>query len=254
MSFLSPLAFALTALVLPLVLLYFLKIRRRTRGARGSSYQQSASDLREHELLDRRIGRHAVVPDLLGAAERLGTLEELPEALMVGTHRLAVDGELTGLTGLGVDEPQVAGELGVHLLGRQHVDQMDVEPPLEQGAHARLEPVGIHEIGDHDGEPRLARPHGVVAEPVVEARPAGRLDATQELEQVHHLGAPARGRPTLGDALAQHADADALHADEADEAERRCEPRSVLELRRDRKSTRLNSSHLVISYAVFCLK
>src|SRR6266446_9538583 len=28
---------------------------------------------------------------------------------------------------------------------------------------------------------------------------------------------------------------------------RRCEPR-------DRKSTRLNSSHLVISYAVFCLK
>src|SRR2546426_11967018 len=28
----------------------------------------------------------------------------------------------------------------------------------------------------------------------------------------------------------------------------------VLDLRRDRKSTRLNSSHLVISYAVFCLK
>src|SRR5688500_19555922 len=27
-----------------------------------------------------------------------------------------------------------------------------------------------------------------------------------------------------------------------------------LDLRRDRKSTRLNSSHLVISYAVFCLK
>src|SRR5256885_7417794 len=28
----------------------------------------------------------------------------------------------------------------------------------------------------------------------------------------------------------------------------------VLESREDRKSTRLNSSHLVISYAVFCLK
>src|SRR5256885_11702996 len=27
-----------------------------------------------------------------------------------------------------------------------------------------------------------------------------------------------------------------------------------VEFRRDRKSTRLNSSHLVISYAVFCLK
>src|SRR5256885_9381830 len=30
--------------------------------------------------------------------------------------------------------------------------------------------------------------------------------------------------------------------------------RSVLAARPDRKSTRLNSSHLVISYAVFCLK
>src|SRR5256885_4020630 len=30
--------------------------------------------------------------------------------------------------------------------------------------------------------------------------------------------------------------------------------RVVLPLRTDRKSTRLNSSHLVISYAVFCLK
>src|SRR2546426_9295507 len=29
---------------------------------------------------------------------------------------------------------------------------------------------------------------------------------------------------------------------------------SELKTRRDRKSTRLNSSHLVISYAVFCLK
>src|SRR2546426_6738084 len=30
--------------------------------------------------------------------------------------------------------------------------------------------------------------------------------------------------------------------------------RRWFQLRRDRKSTRLNSSHLVISYAVFCLK
>src|SRR5256885_9768075 len=30
--------------------------------------------------------------------------------------------------------------------------------------------------------------------------------------------------------------------------------RPLLRSRRDRKSTRLNSSHLVISYAVFCLK
>src|SRR5438045_9705901 len=31
-------------------------------------------------------------------------------------------------------------------------------------------------------------------------------------------------------------------------------PRQAVRLRRDRKSTRLNSSHLGISYAVFCLK
>src|SRR2546426_9399811 len=31
-------------------------------------------------------------------------------------------------------------------------------------------------------------------------------------------------------------------------------PQQRLDRRRDRKSTRLNSSHLVISYAVFCLK
>src|SRR5256885_9785515 len=33
-----------------------------------------------------------------------------------------------------------------------------------------------------------------------------------------------------------------------------CCCRSIRNSRRDRKSTRLNSSHLVISYAVFCLK
>src|SRR2546426_9372268 len=34
----------------------------------------------------------------------------------------------------------------------------------------------------------------------------------------------------------------------------KAEFKKALALRRDRKSTRLNSSHLVISYAVFCLK
>src|SRR5256885_7757323 len=34
----------------------------------------------------------------------------------------------------------------------------------------------------------------------------------------------------------------------------RCKSPHRLRSRRDRKSTRLNSSHLVISYAVFCLK
>src|SRR5256885_16975112 len=38
------------------------------------------------------------------------------------------------------------------------------------------------------------------------------------------------------------------------DAVRRSSPALFREPRQDRKSTRLNSSHLVISYAVFCLK
>src|SRR5687768_18547539 len=45
---------------------------------------------------------------------------------------------------------------------------------------------------------------------------------------------------------------DALVADPVDLAEQRC--LGEIELSRDRKSTRLNSSHGYISYAVFCLK
>src|SRR5256885_5282363 len=55
-------------------------------------------------------------------------------------------------------------------------------------------------------------------------------------------GAPTRGRAVSGRNLSQsaHLVAGARHA--------------VYARREDRKSTRLNSSHLVISYAVFCLK
>src|SRR5256885_12251544 len=41
---------------------------------------------------------------------------------------------------------------------------------------------------------------------------------------------------------------------EAGELQQRLVRRELAEEREDRKSTRLNSSHLVISYAVFCLK
>src|SRR5690349_22523822 len=37
-------------------------------------------------------------------------------------------------------------------------------------------------------------------------------------------------------------------------SEKLCRPRRRVLARRDRKSTRLNSSHVEISYAVFCLK
>src|SRR2546426_1971188 len=58
-------------------------------------------------------------------------------------------------------------------------------------------------------------------------------------------GNPGRDLPRMPDpdhhALRRHADD-------------RCQPEGLPGKVRDRKSTRLNSSHLVISYAVFCLK
>src|SRR5438034_8864503 len=55
-------------------------------------------------------------------------------------------------------------------------------------------------------------------------------------------GSPARGQIVSHDGSALHHKLDLLHFGD------------VLQWIPDRKSTRLNSSHTVISYAVFCLK
>src|SRR5437870_10440270 len=57
------------------------------------------------------------------------------------------------------------------------------------------------------------------------------------------------------DQLDPHEDADRVAArDDAEEPEREEDGREHHEVGEDRKSTRLNSSHVAISYAVFCLK
>src|SRR5215204_7672729 len=61
----------------------------------------------------------------------------------------------------------------------------------------------------------------------------------------------------LGDRLAQHTEPiirDVRDGSLSSEFSVPQELRDSLHLRPDRKSTRLNSSHTVISYAVFCLK
>src|SRR5256885_4978370 len=72
------------------------------------------------------------------------------------------------------------------------------------------------------------------------------------LQGVHGTRAPLKRRYSAAElALARVAEPLAALARRAGGRDRR----PVLELAwRDRKSTRLNSSHLVISYAVFCLK
>src|SRR5207244_12974008 len=77
-----------------------------------------------------------------------------------------------------------------------------------------------------------------------------RLDAIDELEDDHRCvvaGAPAR----LDDAGVA---AVAIREARRDGVEERPDHRGVRHHREDRKSTRLNSSHQIISYAVFCLK
>src|SRR3712207_8593072 len=68
-----------------------------------------------------------------------------------------------------------------------------------------------------------------------------------------HLPADDRARPGpgcgAGELQAQRAGGVRVHAERAD-----ARARGGGEVRQDRKSTRLNSSHANISYAVFCLK
>ena len=72
-----------------------------------------------------------------------------------------------------------------------------------------------------------------LAQALAQAAASGLPRPEAHMLLLHALGRPAHERAWL---LAH--DSDALPAEQA----------------RDRKSTRLNSSHLLISYAVFCLK
>src|SRR5256885_12274143 len=94
----------------------------------------------------------------------------------------------------------------------------------------------------------------------VHARPALAVEILERLARranhlltaAHHR-APARAQQHAYD---EDEERPARRRDAADQRVRDLEPRQVAidEDDRDRKSTRLNSSHLVISYAVFCLK
>src|SRR2546426_6635812 len=78
----------------------------------------------------------------------------------------------------------------------------------------------------------------------------GRRDARRADHHFHLRAAvygQAEGEPGAPPGFALHSDGSGVLADNL-VADGKTQPRA------DRKSTRLNSSHLVISYAVFCLK
>src|SRR2546422_1489066 len=122
--------------------------------------------------------------------------------------------------------------------GARHVEEGDLHPDiaLPAVAHAHAEhplPLAqaLLEVVDHDADVEDAAEQRRVGAPI-----CARLEAAA-------LGADRRARRLLhGDGRLEHRRGERLqHA-----------PREVAD--RDRKSTRLNSSHGYISYAVFCLK
>src|SRR6266446_2605552 len=136
-----------------------------------------------------------------------------------------------------------------------------VKPEEVPDAEARLPPPppadplarGVSEVLVRD--PRPARPPAREGAPHPALRAAshpGRPDQRRSAGEPRRGGAlRRRGRALVGEPRRPRAGA----RDPGSAAGRPRAPRGRAALHRpDRKSTRLNSSHLVISYAVFCLK
>src|ERR1039457_7676504 len=100
---------------------------------------------------------------------------------------------------------------------------------------------------------RSLRQGGQHREPMIDADRAHRenLRLSQLEYQQRHVYLYSRPR-CLGLVLGNACNIDCLHCYQSKSGENLLHPPEIGEV--DRKSTRLNSSHLVISYAVFCLK
>ncbi len=173
-----------------------------------------------------------MIADLAGAAEPLGRVEKLPEAADVAAARLAVKGQLSVLARLGVPEPEIPAEGGVHLLGRQHVNHVHVEALLLQRPQSRFVSARVEQVGDHHREAAVPGLPGVAGQTLVQPRRAARAQLSQKVEQREDLGPAAGRRPSLGHPVPHDADTDALVVHERHEAERRRQAAPVFELGR----------------------
>src|SRR3989454_5629867 len=159
-------------------------------------------------------------------------------------------------------------------LGEGHHDLHDVLDHAQRQAELAVDPAHQLHRGRRLGgsEPR----HGLVEqeqaglggerprdlEPLLVGQGQVRRDHVLSRREPGELEEPERARPRLADprvALERAADDVLEHRHPAECAHELpgagdAEPRDALWAGADRKSTRLNSSHLVISYAVFCLK
>src|SRR5688500_14997049 len=115
-----------------------------------------------------------------------------------------------------------------------HLDHVGVDLVLEMAIEDE------RRYGDGDAEGGVVQRNGDAVRELLRIG-AGRRLRAEDLDHADHRAEQAEQRRGGGDR--------AQRGQEALELVRHAAPRLL-----DRKSTRLNSSHLVISYAVFCLK
>src|SRR5438034_8414691 len=124
------------------------------------------------------------------------------------------------------------------------VGEDEREGLAERGRDARRAEPGAHNFVDQ-------HPHVLVGERLEGLRETAR-DLARDAPAVLRVGEPPSG--PLGGPHRPQVGRDDFARQEVILHERAQDPPDPLLARGDRKSTRLNSSHTVISYAVFCLK
>src|SRR5262252_8239357 len=202
------------------------------RASGRSSCEEQSLELPQHHLLDGRVGDHPVIDDLVPATEGLGAPQEVLQPLAIAAERLGVHGQVADFPRFRVGEAQIAGERGVDLLGREHVDHMHVEAVLEERLEPALVARGIEQVGDEHGHPRLPRAQGIGGQSLAERGRPVCAKPCRELEEGKEVSPPARRAPPFRHAITHHGHPDSLEAGQADEAEGGGETGSIAQLGR----------------------
>src|SRR5215467_2882606 len=190
------------------------------RASGRSSCEEQSLELPQHHLFDGRVGDHPVIDDLVPAAEGLGAPQEVLQPLAIVAERLGVHGQVSDFPRFRVGEAQIAGERGVDLLGREHVDHVHVEAMLEECLEPALVARRIEQVGNEHGHSLAERGRPVCAKPC------------RELEEGEEVPPTARRAPPFRHAITYHGHPDSLEAGQADEAEGGGEAGSVAQLGR----------------------
>jgi hypothetical protein len=154
------------------------------------------------------------------------------EPLAVGVERRQVGGDVDAVAGLGIDEPEVALELGVELVGREDVEDDQLRPRRGQLADDAIRGQ-VEEVRDqHDDAAAGELRRRVPCRRDEVRRALGRLDRRQARQQPEHPARAAERRLAPARPPAERADRDTILRGEADVAERSRRPLSEQQLLR----------------------